>query len=191
MSPAPPILASPPSTLSLGLRLRISNTGAFPFLATNPLPASGSRNAPPSAGALARGAGCGCPIGCLPKKIFSSHQVDSSNEPLSVWHLFEPLSATCHLVAKLRVAACWRIGDPNRVRSGNLGESFFLSPSLRPAPTHSLSALVSGGRAGGGRRGSGGKAGPRLRERWGEGRGEPELELVLGNPGLMLTTGSR
>lgn len=59
------------------------------------------------------------------------------------------LLAICHLVAKLRAAVRWRMGDPNCVRSGNLGESFFLSTSLRPAPTHSLSALVSGGRAGG------------------------------------------
>ena len=81
-----------------------------------------------------------------------------------------------HPAAKLRVFICRGMGDPDCFRSGNLAGSIFPSTSLRPAPTRSLSGLVSGGREGRRAEGGGGAEGSTLSgsmSRRGQDRGAP------------------
>lgn len=91
-----------------------------------------------------------------------------------------------HPAAKLRVFICRGMGDPDCFRSGNLAGSIFPSTSLRPAPTRSLSGLVSGGREGRRAEGGGGAEGRRAHG-WeiGGGRGgeSPRAGVGPGKPG--------
>lgn len=97
-----------------------------------------------------------------------------------------PYLVIYHPVAKLRVFVCRWMGDPDCFRSGNLADSIFPSTSLRPAPTRSLSALVSGGREGRRAEGGGGAEGRRAHG-WeiGGGRGgeSPRAGVGAGKPG--------
>lgn len=108
------------------------------------------------------------------------------NQPLCVSHLSEPLLAIRHSRVKLRASICLVKGDPDSFRSGKRQNSFFLSSSLRPAPTRSPAALVSGGREGRRAEGGGGAEGRRaLGCEIGGGRGgeSPSSGVGAGKPG--------
>ena len=106
--------------------------------------------------------------------------------PLCVWHLSEHSLATLRPRAKLRARECRRKGSPDCFRPGNSADSCFLSAVLRPAPTRSLAALVSGGREGQRAEGGGGGEGRRaLGCELGGGRGgeSPSAGVGAGKPG--------
>lgn len=108
------------------------------------------------------------------------------NQPLSAWHLSDPFLAIRHPGAKLKTSVCREVGDPDCFRFGNRADSFFLSTSLRPAPTRRPAALVSGGRAGRRAEGGGGAEGRRaLGCEIGGGRGgeNPSAGVGAGKPG--------
>lgn len=106
--------------------------------------------------------------------------------PLCVWHLSEHSLAILRPGAKLRARECRRKGSPDCFRPGNSADSCFLSAVLRPAPTLSLAALVSGGREGRRAEGGGGGEGRRaLGCELGGGRGgeSPSAGVGAGKPG--------
>lgn len=103
-----------------------------------------------------------------------------------MWHLSEYLLAILHPGAKLSAWGCRRKEAPGCFRSGNRTESCFLSTSLRPAPTRSPAALVSGGREGRRAEGGGGAEGRRAlgcELGWGRGGESPSAGVGAGKPG--------
>lgn len=124
-------------------------------------------------------------IACL-KKLAPLKGVGNLKQPLCVRHLSETLLVTRHPEAKPRTWRCRRKGASDCFRSGNRSDGCFLSTSLRPAPTRSRAALVSGGREGRRAEGGGGAEGRRaLGCELGGGRGgeSPSAGVGAGKPG--------